>query len=207
MPDWGGLQTLARAQVCHFTATQAAEYGISLQLLSKRQQSGYLVRPMRGIYRFAAWPTAEREDLIIAWLWSGMRGVISHETALSLHNLGEALPARIQLMLPMLTARVVVPSGYTVYFAQVPADDTMWVGPVLVTTPARTILDIVAVWGDADNLELAIEQGIRRNLFRLREVAEAVAYIGGGRIHRQLKPSSYLGTASATSPDNRQDGP
>jgi len=35
-----------------------------------------------------------------AWLWSEQAGVISHQTALSLHGLSDVLPAQAHLTLP-----------------------------------------------------------------------------------------------------------
>jgi predicted transcriptional regulator of viral defense system len=38
---------------------------------------------------------SEHEELVTAWLWSERAGVMSHQTALSLHGLSDVLPAQI----------------------------------------------------------------------------------------------------------------
>ena len=52
------------------------------------------------MYRLVEFPTGEHEDLVIAWLWSDRAGVFSHDTALALHNLSDALPAHLHMTLP-----------------------------------------------------------------------------------------------------------
>jgi hypothetical protein len=43
-----------------------------------------------------AFPGRESEALVTAWLWSDQAGVISHQTALSLHGLSDVLPAQVR---------------------------------------------------------------------------------------------------------------
>jgi predicted transcriptional regulator of viral defense system len=59
-----------------------------------------LQRLRRGIYRIARFPPTENEDLIVIWLWSRRDGVFSHDTALSLHQLSDALPTRYHITVP-----------------------------------------------------------------------------------------------------------
>ncbi len=177
-PDWPGLRALAAGQAGYFTAAQAAERGFSAQLLSKHAASGTLERPLRGIYRLAHFPPGEHEDLVVAWLWSGGLAVVSHESALQLHELSDAMPARIHLTLPLDESgrRRVVPDTYVLHFADLADADRAWVGPVAVTTPVRAVLDVAAANGDAGLVAQAIDQGIDRELFRLWDVVPAVEY-------------------------------
>ncbi|MCB9766050.1 MAG: hypothetical protein H6739_40115 [Alphaproteobacteria bacterium] len=177
-PSWDLLHEIANGQSGHFTAHQAAEVGFSLQLLHKHVQSGNLERPMRGIYRIARFPPSEHEDLVVLWLWSDQEAVFSHETALSLHELSDALPARIHLTLPPSTPRRrKVLEGVVVHFADVPQADRQWFGPVPVVTPSRAVLDVAAAHGDATLVGQAIDQGIRESRFTITEVAPAGRYV------------------------------
>lgn len=58
-----------------------------------------------GVYRLREYPPPERDDLIVLSLMSHNRSdqpqtVFSHETALALHDLSDANPARIHLTVP-----------------------------------------------------------------------------------------------------------
>ena len=186
-PDWTALRLVAAAQAGFFTAAQAAETGFSKQLLSMHTAKGRFQRPLRGIYRFADFSRIERpltpveraqDDLVVAWLWSGSRGVVSHESALLLHDLSDALPARIHITLPTEDAhrRREVPPSFILHFADLAAGDQVWMGPIPVTTPARTVLDVAARHGDADLVRQAIDQGLRRGAFQLWDVVPAIEY-------------------------------
>lgn len=183
-PGWAPLYELAAAQAGHFTSGQALPLGFSDQLLSKHVQSGNLERAMRGIYRIVRFPPAEYEDLVVAWLWSEQVGVISHETALQLHGLSDALPARIHMTLPARERgrRRVPPKSVSLHYAEVDPPSRMWMGPVPVTRPARTVRDVAAAHGDAILVAQAIEQGIRQGVIGIQEVAEAAAYVAGFRL-------------------------
>jgi hypothetical protein len=41
----------------------------------------------RGIYRLVHFPAGQHEELVVAWLWSERVGIVSHQTALALHEL------------------------------------------------------------------------------------------------------------------------
>src|SRR5258708_5234650 len=99
-PHWNRLYTTAAGQEGLFTTQQAAEAGYSPQLLVHYPPSGRAFRIRRGIYRLVHFPAGEHEDLVAAWLWSERASVVSHQTALALHGLSDALPAHVHLTLP-----------------------------------------------------------------------------------------------------------
>lgn len=177
-PSWERLHEIAHGQAGHFTTEQAADAGFSPQLLYKHVQSGNLQRAMRGIYRIGSHPPGEHEELVVLWLWSDRRAVFSHETALQLHDLSDALPAYIHLTLPAETSRRrKIPGGVVAHFADVPLAEREWIGPVPVTTAARAIRDVAATHGDASMVARAIDQGIRDGLFLIDDVAPAASYV------------------------------
>ena len=68
-------------------------------------RSGNWVREARGVYRLAQFPMPPRPDLIVWQLWSRNRqdepqGVFSHATALSLHELSDVMPAKLDMTVP-----------------------------------------------------------------------------------------------------------
>lgn len=172
-PDRAALFTVASAQEGYFTTDQAAEAGYSRPLLDHHLQSGRFVRARRGVYRLVEYPAGEHEDLVVAWLWSKQAGVFSHETALALHQLSDALPAHLHLTLPASWARrrLLVPGGLRLHFADVADGERGWVGPVPVTTPIRTLRDCQAAHLPPDLVSQALRDGLARGLFSRSDVA------------------------------------
>lgn len=183
-PDWDRLFETAATQEGHFTTQQAAEAGYSPQLLAKYLANGKIERVIRGVYRLVHYPAGEREDMVVFWLWSGRQGVFSHETALALHDLGDALPAHHDLTLPAAWSRrrLRVPKGVRLHYADIPERDRTWFGAVPVTKPARTLRDCAALPISPEMLLRATLDARRRGLVRRAEIAE---------IERALAP--YVG--------------
>lgn len=166
-PSWSALYDLAAGQGGYFRATQAAALGFSKQLVRSHVLAGALVRARRGIYRLVRFPSVENEDLIELWLWSDDEGVFSHETALALHDLSDALPARVHMTVPRAwrKRRRSTPPIVILHYADLSSTDRTWVGSVPVTTPARTLRDAVDDNVDPAFIDQAIRDGARRHLF------------------------------------------
>ena len=181
-PGWNQLYEIASAQEGHFTTAQAAEAGYSPQLLVKYLKSGRVERLRRGIYRLTHFPPSDHEDLVVLWLWSDRVGVFSHETALALHQLSDVLPAKVHLTVPCSwkTRRLQVPTEVVLHLADLPDDARTWVGAVVVTSPARTVVDCAAAHLSPEIVEQAIAQGLHRGVFTEGMVEPAVAYLQAG---------------------------
>lgn len=163
-PDWDALYNTAAAQEGHFTTAQAAAAGYSPQLLAKYLQNRRIQRIRRGIYRLVHFPAGYNEDLVVTWLWTECRGVFSHETALMLHGLSDALPAVAHVTLPedWKTRRLRVPAGVILYYAPVPKSDWTWHGAIHVTTVTRTLIDCVKRPTQPDFVRDAYEEAADR---------------------------------------------
>lgn len=181
-PDWDALFEIAAAQAGHFTTAQAAAAGHSPQLLNHHVRRGRLRRVRRGIYRLVHYPAGEHEDLVVLWLWSERQGAFSHETALSLHGLSDALPALVHLTVPASWAarRLKVPRELVLHFADLPDADRTWFDAVPVTSTARTVRDCAADHAPLELVEQAIDEGLRDGLFVAADVAPALGYVGRG---------------------------
>lgn len=183
-PNWDILFEIGSAQEGYFTTRQAAEAGYSSQLLIKHIRAGRVTRIRRGIYRFVHFPAGEHEELVVAWLWSDRAGIVSHQTALSLHGLSDVLPAKLHLTLPRAwrSRRFRVPDGVVLHHADVPSDDRAWFGAVPTTSPRRTLNDCAQEDLPPDLLRQAAQQAIRRGLVNrgeLGDVEEALRIFGG----------------------------
>lgn len=148
------LAAIAGPQSGYFTAAQAITAGYSYPAQRYHAQRGNWLHVDRGIYRLAEWPTGPREDLVRWSLWSHDRGVVSHESALSVHELGDADPVRCHLTVPR-NFRQSSPA-VVLHRADLPAGDIAAHEGYRVTSPLRTLCDIAAADLDLDQLAGAI---------------------------------------------------
>ena len=176
-PDWDRLFETAVAQGGLFTTKQAAAAGYSPQLLVHHAHVGKITRLRRGTYRLVHFPAGEHEDLVAAWLWSELAGVVSHQTALALHGLSDALPAHVHLTLPAAwrKRRFRVPADVVLHHADVPAQDRTWFGAVPTTNPRRSLNDCARAGLSPELLRQAAQQALRRGLVTNSELGEVVA--------------------------------
>ncbi len=177
-PNWNRIYEIAATQEGLFTTVQAADAGYSPQLLAKYLQNERIVRLRRGVYRLVHFPPGDNEDIVGIWLWSMQEGIFSHETALALHQLSDALPSKIYITLPETwrKRRIRVPDEVVVHHENIPSVFRTWMGAVPVTTAARTINDCAASNVAPELVGQAIDEGARRGLFTPNMVREAADY-------------------------------
>ncbi len=176
-PDWDRLFETAASQGGYFTTKQAAEAGYSTHLLRKHIQAGRVARSRRGIYRLVHFPASEHEELVTAWLWSEQAGIISHQTALSLHGLSDVLPAQIHLTLPSAWRhrRFRTPPDVVLHYSDVPTEDRGWFGSATTTQPRRTLDDCARDGLSPELLRQAAQQALRRGLVTKAELSSVKA--------------------------------
>lgn len=183
-PAWQALYNVAASQEGFFTTRQAAAAGYSAPLLAHHRKAGRVTRIRRGVYRLVHFPAGEHEDLVVAWLWAEAAAVLSHQTALSLHGLSDALPAQIHLTLPpdWQRRRLRVPKGIVLHYADIPDKERTWVGPVPVTSIRRTLNDCAQSALTPDLLRQAARQALTRGVVQtvdLKGVEKALEPYGG----------------------------
>jgi predicted transcriptional regulator of viral defense system len=172
---WRAVVRFAAMQGGLISAGQAVELGCSLKQLSKYVQSGKLERVQRALYRVADLPPGEHDDLMAVWLWSRTEGVLSHETALYLHDLSNALPVKAHITLPSSWKRRVVriPSDVVVHYDDLLSSERGWVGALPVTTVRRTLLDCLHGSLAPELVEQAFAQAAARGLISSQETVSA----------------------------------
>lgn len=180
-----GLETLALAQGGYFHRTDAHTHGLSDALLHHHTQTGRFARVLRGVYRLRSAPIARHDGLLLAWVWSGYRGVISHESALALYELSDVLPSRMQLTVPPTVWRPAAP--FELHRAALRPDEVILFEGMPVTTPARSIVDAAAMGAGPEQIEQAVEQAIRR-AFASPAQLRAAASRKGYRHRRTVEP-------------------
>lgn len=182
------LFSLAAEQRGHFTAAQAREIGYSHQAQAHHVRAGNWLRVGRGIFQLADWVPEIHDDLARWVLWAKGRGVVSHETALSVHGIGELESTRVDLT---------VPRGFTMrdpavrlHHADLPSEDVDQRVGFRVTTPERSLIDVAATLPDEDQMARAIDEAVAQGLVtvrRLRGRAEAVDARAALHIERALQ--------------------
>jgi predicted transcriptional regulator of viral defense system len=143
-------------------------------------QAGNWIREHRGIYRLAQFQLSDRPDLALWSLWSRNRkeeieGVYSHQTALSLHELSDLNPAKLQMTVPMHFRRNSrVPGIVVLHYADLPATDVQTGPGYNLTRPLRTVLDLIEA-GTVEQLFIrqAIRQSVERGLITRRQLRDA----------------------------------
>lgn len=169
------LFTLAAGQGGYFTAAQAKELGYSYQAQAHHVNAGNWLRIDRGLFRLAEWVPDVHDDLARWALWSRGRGVVSFESGLAAHGLGEFESPRVHLTVPPgFSSR---DDAVALHFANLDDADVESRTGFRVTTPTRTIIDIASQAPDEEQLARAIADGERSgllNLRRLRTRAELV---------------------------------
>jgi predicted transcriptional regulator of viral defense system len=176
------LMTIARYQGGYFTARQALAAGYTYQEQRHHTLRGNWEKIERRIYRipeFPELPYPQRDDLVVLTLISHDRygepqAVASHETALAIHEISDANPARIHLTVPPSFRRY-MPPGIVLYKARLSPQDWEEREGYRVTTPLRTILDAAASPSTWSFLPDAIYDALQRGLVRSRQIAEAAA--------------------------------
>lgn len=164
------LYEAATAQGGYFTAKQAATAGYGKRHLGYHTRSGNFERVQHGIYRLPTIPVSEQDDLIRLALWSRNRddepqAVVSHESALFIHDLSDVLPPKTHLTVPR-TFRKPAPNGCVLHKQSLSNSDVQDREGFRVTTPLKTLLDIAASQIPTQHIERALKDALDLGLVR-----------------------------------------
>ena len=123
-------------------------------------------------------PRDEHDELIRLSLWSRNQGddpqaVVSHESALVLHELSELLPGAIHLMVPP-TFRKQAPPGCVLHRARLQPQEAEERQGFRVTSPLRTLLDVAEGDTSQEQLAKAVADALARGLVRRTSLEKAM---------------------------------
>ncbi len=166
------LYEIARIQEGLFTAEDAVSAGYSRRLHTYHVQRGHWLRIERAIYRLREFPESRYEDLARWTLWSRGKGVISHDAAAAFHELGDLMPAHVHLTVPP-GFRKRVPSSIVVHRGRLQSDEVREATGFRVTTPLRTILDLLLSGTESDRLASVVRDALERGAVRRRALEAA----------------------------------
>jgi very-short-patch-repair endonuclease len=186
------LVNLAEARAC----------GLSPDQVRYRVLIGRWEKILPGVFRIAGAPLSWHQSLTAAVLWAGRHAAISHRAAAALWGLEGCAPGVVELSTDR-DRKAIVPWIALHRVARLDAADLTNLGPIAVTTPTRTLVDLCAVL-EPESLEGALDDALRRGLAslpRLRWAAKRLEGRGcaGTRVLRgalQARDRAYLPHAS-----------
>jgi predicted nucleotidyltransferase len=170
------LFQLAESQQGYFTSADAKRLGYDYPHQHFHVKQGNWIRVDHGIYRLKKFPAAEHEDLMRWWLWSRKKAVISHETAVSLYELGVLFPSKIHLTVP-LNFRKRPTKSLVLHKANLSVSEIDKRDDLPVTTALRTVLDLARTHLDDERLSAVAKDAIKKGLVNRKELVEALASI------------------------------
>lgn len=157
---------IAGDQYGYITTRQATHAGIPPVELRKLAQRGRLHHPAHGVYRVAAFPHRENEELMEATLWADGRGVISHESALVVWGLADVNPRFIHMTVPPpYRPRKQGGDLYRVRTHDLDISEIDEVDGIPTVTPERAIIDAAQAGLQRRFVEQAILAARNRQLF------------------------------------------
>lgn len=179
---------LAAGQWGLLTTAQAKRHGISRDQLNHLVSVGILERVEHGVYAATAAPD-EHRDKRVAWLVlaPGMMaeerlaepaatGVLSHTSAATLHRLGDLLDDIPEVT---VTQRKQTRRPMRVHHLPLASSDVTLVEGLPVTTPERTVADLIRDGHDLDHIAHLTGDGLTRGVIDVTRLA------------RQLEPVAH----------------
>lgn len=173
------LWRTAARQRGFFTAAQALEAGYSYQAQRYHAQRGNWLVIDRAVYRFREFSDLpdEGDEQLVRWtLWSKGRAVVSHATALAVHDLGTANPSRIHLTVPRGFRRT--SDVVTLHRAELADTDIEDRAGYRVTLPTRAIAECAADDEDQDVIDSAVAEALDRGIVTRRRLLHAAQPLG-----------------------------
>src|SRR5260370_10205593 len=171
------LYETAQSQQGFFTTKQATRSGFAEKAHAYHVKVRNWIREHRGVYRLADFPTGERPDRLLWYLWLQHRqevleGTYSHDTALSLHELSDIMPSKLHMTVPKHFRRNSrIPEVLILHRADLNESDIEQMQGVRVTRPLRTVLDLLQSGRvDPNLIRQAIDEAMRRGLITGKQI-------------------------------------
>lgn len=175
------LYQIAESQLGYFTAKQAITAGYLSKNHAYHIKRGHWIREYRSIYRLANFPHTPEGEMVLWSLWSRNRnevpeGVYSHETALSIYDISDAMPAKLHMTVPIgFRKSTQVPAVIILHRAELREEDVRKKSGYAVTTPFRTVLDLVRDKTAPDDIvEQAVREFSSRGLLTEKDLVKLV---------------------------------
>jgi very-short-patch-repair endonuclease len=156
------------------TRQQVTDVGATRKVIDHRVRSGAWTRALPGVYRDNLVAPSLAQSCFAANLWAGADAVIADTAAGALWALDGLGAERISLWTPRrLRSDLVV-----AHRGLVAPNDRRMLGPITVTGPARTLVDLAGVLDDED-LTAVVEDAIHRGLTTPMSIRRCLDALGG----------------------------
>ncbi len=167
----------ASLQQGYFTAKQAINAGFTYRMQSYYRKQGHWLEIGRGIFRLVQFPNSLDEDYVKWSLWSRNRNdkpqaVISHQSALSIHELSDVMPPKVHITVPC-GFRKNTPESCIVHKGVILPEEREEREGYYVTGPLRTIIDSADSNLSMDYLEQAVVTSVNRGMALIIDIATA----------------------------------
>ncbi|MBU1227516.1 MAG: type IV toxin-antitoxin system AbiEi family antitoxin domain-containing protein [Actinobacteria bacterium] len=133
------LWEVALDQYGYVTSRDARALGIAPIELVKLAARDQLERVGHGIYRFPQLPVEPLGTYMLAALWAGEDGVLSHDTALDIYELCDVNPAKVYLTTPHRKPRKRGGETYLVHRENLEPEDVTRYEGLPIVTPATAV--------------------------------------------------------------------
>ena len=165
----------------YVSGEDARNLGVPMGTLNVLARRGQLERVAHGIYRVPLIPPSSLDEFMLATLWPGGRGRISHESALGLFDMSDANPAKIHVTVPAAyrTHRH-VPAMYVLHHEDLAEVDEANFEGIPVVSPVKAVRQSHARHLGRSLLEQAIDDGVRGGWLRGGQADELRAEVLGG---------------------------
>lgn len=173
------LWRVASRQRGYFTAAQALQAGYSYQAQQFHKQRGNWTRIDRGIYRFREYldlPSHDTDHFVRWSLWSRGRAVVSHTSALAVHDLGIANPAEIHLTVPPGFRQN--DSAVVLHRGELSDQDIEQHEGFRVTNPLQAVAETAASAADQDVIDSAVAELLSRGAASRQRLLHAAQKLG-----------------------------
>lgn len=179
------LSPLAESQYGLITTAQANVFGVARRDLARLTSSGVLERTTQGVYLVAAAPRPRLVELRSAWLHLAPEllvehrgidhGVVSHESATLVHQVGDLNPFTYSFTVPPPRRMRSNQPGVVIHRLPLSTDEVEWADGLLVTTPRRTVRDLLLQTIDGDHILAVVHGYLDRKLSTTSEMTGVVA--------------------------------
>jgi predicted transcriptional regulator of viral defense system len=164
----------------YVTSDDARDLGVNVVELGKLSARKQLSRVGYGIYRFPQFPVSAWEPYMLAVLWTGSRGVLSHTTAIDLYDLGDVNPDTIHVTVPVdYRPRRQGGELYTVHHQDLAGTETRRFEGIPIVKPAIAIDQAIDGHVASHLVRQAIDIARQRNLITKTERDRLTRKIGG----------------------------
>lgn len=167
------------------TTQQALNSGIDDVTLHRLKSAGLVESVRRGVYAVMSAEASNARAEQAAWLalrpevagWTRPKldpdgGVVSHQSAARLHNIGDLANTQVEITTPR--RRTTRDLGVRLRRGQLAETDVMVLDGLPVTTPLRTVDDLLGQHADASHMATIVRQAVEAGQVRLDELAERI---------------------------------